>query len=172
MNGRPRKTEAELKLSGSFQKSRHANRLESSPVTEIPLAPSDFDKEHADYWDETCGLLKMNGLLTKTDPHAVREYVVLSMLQKKAFAAIQAEGVVLHIDNGRGETVKANPATETYTKLSGLRLSYMDRFGFNPKARQALKTEQSAPEKSEFEKLFEASQQPYIPPGKRKNAEA
>ena len=172
ITGRPRKSESELQMAGTFRKDRHANRLTAATVSEIPPAPKDFDAEHAEYWTETCELLRLNGILTKTDPHSIREYTVLSILQKQMFAVIKSEGVILRVDNGRGETVKSNPAVEAYTKLSGLRMSLMDRFGFSPKARQGLKTEQVAPEKSEFEKLFDMAGAAFVPPGKRKNAEA
>lgn len=165
----------ELKrLRGTAQPSRlRPNALKAATVNELPEPPEWLGEIAKTEWrDKTAELFGM-GILAKADFSLLAALCNEWEIYQLSEVELKKTGrYFVTRDEETGEVVKAAPvpsvrigkeALEKYIQLSG-------EFGFTPAARLKIQISPKA-EKSEFEKLFEAAGQ-YIPPGKRKNAEA
>jgi P27 family predicted phage terminase small subunit len=114
------------------------------PIAKIPESPADFDAEHRAIWDRTCGLLFKHKILTDHDLDAVRMYCELTILRRDALAEVKKDGLSYTTDSGQ---TKPHPSIASAMQFNSALMSLIDRFGFNPKARQSLKIgEEDTPE--------------------------
>jgi|GEM_PF-3730612 len=66
--GRPRKTDAQKKLEGTFRKDRSAaGSISFSAITKVPEAPADFDDVAKGVWDTICAELIKIGMMESID---------------------------------------------------------------------------------------------------------
>ena len=136
MKGGDRKSKSikELKEAGTYRKDRHANRLEMhvKPISDIPSPPEDFDTEHVEKWYKVCGGLKDLGLLQAQDLDAIEHYVRLSFVARNSLAEYLKCPIIKD---------RVNPAWRVYNDAMKEYGKLMDKFGFNPRARQGIKVE-------------------------------
>lgn len=130
------KTESERKASGFTRPSRHSNRIQevSKVVESIPKAPRHFDKRHADKWAEVCKNLYDLTILKTVDLDLVEKYVVNWFVSHDAWMEIQREGIT---QDGR-----KHPAINVMNDAQKVVISVGSLFGFNPRARMGIKTEE------------------------------
>ena len=127
MKGRPSKSDAELKASGTFRPDRHQHRAKADKVDSLPT-PEGFDSEHLAKWEEVCDHLRAFEILAKQDSDSVMTYVVAIIMQRKAWAE-SLKG---------GDGVK--DAVLIFEKMEKIIKPLREQFGFTPKARQGIQT--------------------------------
>lgn len=132
------KSEKEHKAKGNYRPNRHANRMEGvvKLVATPPKPPSDFDQIHSELWVKTCALLYSHKLLTENDYDIIRLYCETIALRRTALINVAEKGLTYQTDTGH---IRQNPNAALILQLTNTLLSITDRFGFNPKSRQALK---------------------------------
>ena len=128
---RKSKSDEELKMSGTFRKDRHSDRLKPDIVSELP-PPSHYDDEHTLKWNETVSRLRDTGILTNQDFDTLEAYVSTHVLSQKAWKDI--------LTNGFEIEGYPNPAIKHYLAFEAVLKNIRDQFGFNPRSRQSLKT--------------------------------
>jgi phage terminase small subunit len=71
-------------------------------------------------------------------------YAETTVLRRLALAEVKRDGLSYTTDSGQ---TKSHPSIDSAMRFTGILMNLIDRFGFNPKARQALKIgEEEKPE--------------------------
>ena len=161
------------KLRGTAQPSRlRPNALKAASVGELPDPPEWLGEVAAQEWrDKTAELFAM-GILAKADFSLLAALCTEWEIYQLSEIELKKTGRYFTIRDEEGNVVKAAPVPTVRIGKEALEkyISLSSEFGFTPAARLKIQVGKP-PEKSEFEKLFEAAGQ-FTPPGKRKNAEA
>jgi len=136
---RQAKSKEEHKAKGNYRPVRHENRIQevSKVVESIPKAPKHFDKRHADKWQEVCKNLYDLTILKTVDLDLVEKYVVNWFVSHDAWMEIQREGFT--------QDGKKHPAINVMNDAQKVVISVGSLFGFNPRARMGIKTEEKKP---------------------------
>jgi len=140
--GRPTKATSELTQTGTYRKDRHGGRMENNadPLEEVEAAPAHFTADQKALYYNVAELTLNNGLLTRMDYFTLCRYVECTFGAQDCQREINEKGYVLDND-------KKNPACEMLMKYYTILEHIEDRFGFNPKARQSIKSTPKAKEK-------------------------
>jgi P27 family predicted phage terminase small subunit len=127
---------SEHKAKGNYRPSRHENRIQeiSKVVESIPKAPKHFDKRHSDKWQEVCKNLYDFTILKTADLDTIEKYVVNWFISHDAWMEIQRDGIT---QDGR-----KHPAINVMNDAQKVVISIGSLFGFNPRARMGIKTEE------------------------------
>lgn len=142
---------------GTFQKVRHAKRLEVKPASQVPPPPADFDAEHAAKWNQVCQLLLDAEILADQDVDAIRNYVENNLTATRSYADVLANGYTIETEHGP----RLNPSWRVYQEARKMEKMMYDQFGFTPRARMGLKVDKDKGKKEEdpFEALFTRKKQ-------------
>jgi P27 family predicted phage terminase small subunit len=121
---------------GNYRPVRHQNRIQevSKVVESIPKAPKHFDKRHADKWAEVCKNLYDLTILKTVDLDLVEKYVVNWFVSHDAWQEVQREGIT--------QDGKKHPAINVMNDAQKVVITVGSLFGFNPRARMGIKTEE------------------------------
>lgn len=138
MKGRPPKTSAEHKATGTYQKVRHANRIELPPVDGIPPPPDGFTERMAEWWVHY--ITDIKGFTTLGQPHlnAVALLCKLMAERETLDADVQLKGHTFQTDSGQ---IKINPAFTARVQIDGQILKLYEQFGFTLRSSMTIKTE-------------------------------
>lgn len=127
---------ADHKAKGNIRPSRHENRIQevSKVVEAIPKAPKHFDKRHSDKWQEVCKNLFDLAILKTADLDTIEKYVVNWFVSHDAWLEVQRDGIT--------QDGKKHPAINVMNDAQKVVISIGSLFGFNPRARMGIKTEE------------------------------
>jgi P27 family predicted phage terminase small subunit len=127
----------ELQARGTYKAARHRDRLENHTTTVGTLEPPEhLDGEQKEKFLEVCDHLAGFGVLSPADRDGITTYVETLDLQNKARQAVQKYGAMIELE---GKTA-TNPAARLYLQCEAVLKPLRERFGFDPKSRQGLKT--------------------------------
>lgn len=127
----------ELQARGTFKAARHKDRLENHTTTVDTLEPPEhLDSEQAAKFLEVCEHLAGFGVLSPADRDGITTYVETLDLQNEARKAVQKYGAMVEVD---GKTA-TNPAARLFLQCEAVLKPLRERFGFDPRSRQGLKT--------------------------------
>ena len=127
----------ELQARGTFKAARHRDRLADNLTTVDTLEPPEhLDSEQKAKFLEVCDHLAGFGVLSLADRDAITTYVETLELQNLAWQSVQKNGVMIDKD-GQPTT---NPAMRIYLQCDAVLKPLRERFGFDPRSRQGLKT--------------------------------
>ncbi len=158
MKGRPPKSTAQHKAQGTYQKVRHANRLEVSTVSEIPTAPAGYSKEKAEMWHRICTDLVEHNILSRADLNALTLYVDSIFIARAALATLEKEGYYIEFAGGNK---RLHPAHRVYMDATKQERALYDQFGQTPLARTRLKVEkEDKPEVDHLAEIWASNIQP------------
>ena len=130
----------ELEARGTLRKHRHEGRLSDNAATVETLDPPEhLDKAQKAKFLEVCANLAELGLLTLADRDAITAYIETWTLQNLAWQEVQKNGVLIESD---GKTA-TNPAMRIYLQCDAVLKPLRERFGFDPRSRQGLKTKKA-----------------------------
>lgn len=127
MKGRPPKSNEQHKRDGTFEPSRHKNRVVAPTISGLPQAPVDFDSVHCQRWHEVCEFISGMGVLSVPDVESIRIYVELDVIRREAWARYR-EG------RAREDWLIYRDSAEKILKMQ-------IEFGFNPRSRMSMKVE-------------------------------
>lgn len=137
MKGRPPKDTTRHKADGTYQQSRHKNRVDVDPIDSLPDPPKDYSIERSAKFLECCAALKEMGTLATADLDRVRQYVDAYFDYMEAETAMAKSGKFQDTKGGwrvhPAWRVK-NDASNTMRMMSGL-------LGFSPLDRMRIKVE-------------------------------
>lgn len=135
---------AELQKDGTFREDRHGNRVESisKPLQNLPDPPAYFDKKHKDFWTKTCKGIHEMGILNQVDVEDIEIYVINWFIWKDASQSLIKEGIMITVETEKGIRQIKNPAEIVMRNSERTIIAIGDKFGFNPRARMGIKTEQ------------------------------
>jgi P27 family predicted phage terminase small subunit len=138
--GRPRKTDEQKKLEGTFRKDRStADSVKFVAITKTPDAPDSFDDVATEVWNTICGELIKLGILQSIDIYQLQ---IICNEMSIYWKCINEIGSDFTIDTGTGSK-KVNPlytvATQSLNNANRLAAQY----GFTPAARMKLKMSNS-----------------------------
>jgi P27 family predicted phage terminase small subunit len=129
MKGRPPKSEAKHKESGTYRAHRHSTRLKTNPDDDLQ-PPEHFTPEQAAKWNEVVNHLKSFDILAEQDADSIATYVQSVILQRAMFIEMQRTGI------HDGE--KTSAAFRVYRDLENVIKPLREQFGFTPRARQSI----------------------------------
>ncbi len=142
------KSAKEHKAKGNYRPSRHAGRLENAVkvVASPPKPPKHFDKRHKDLWETCCQDVFNLGVLVEPDVHLIEMFVSNWFLWQDAIKSVQDEGYTITVEAGEFMRQIPNPAIRIMTESSKVCNQIADKFGFSPRARMGIKTQERPPE--------------------------
>ena len=129
MKGRPPKSEAKHKESGTYRAHRHSTRLKAGTDNDLQ-PPAHFTPEQIDKWNEVINHLKSFDILAEQDADSIATYVQSVILQRAMFIEMQKTGI------HDGE--KTSAAFRVYRDLENVIKPLREQFGFTPRARQSI----------------------------------
>lgn len=141
MKGRLPKDTAQHKADGTFEPSRHSNRVELAPVDVIPTPPDGFSTAKAAKWIECCAALKDMGTLTTADLDRVRQYVDAYFDYIEADRVLRTAG--LYQDTKTGW--KVHPAWRVKVDAGNQMRMMSGLLGLSPLDRMRIKVEKKTP---------------------------
>jgi P27 family predicted phage terminase small subunit len=138
MRSRTPKSTAQHKADGTYQKSRHRDRVEQPPVSGNPLPPPDFTERQTYWWNHY--VRDISGFTTLTEPHlnAVALLCRLTVEREILEAEIQANGHTFRTDSGQ---LKINPAFTARMAVDNQIIKLFEQFGFTLRSSMNLKVE-------------------------------
>lgn len=130
----------ELEARGTLRKHRHEGRLIDNAATVETLDPPEhLDSAQKAKFQEVCDNLAELGVLTLADRDAITAYIETLTLQNLAWLEVQKNGVLIESE---GKTA-TNPAMRIYLQCDAVLKPLRERFGFDPRSRQGLKTKKA-----------------------------
>lgn len=141
MTGRPAKPTNIHRLQGTFEKSRHTNRMDVDvkPLIYVPLPPNRLSSEGREMWMNLAPLLVSHGLLSEFDLPAFETLVETTGESRRLRAA----------QNG-GEPVR----TADISDCERRQLALLIQFGLTPAARAKIKIEKVKQDESPLAKFI------------------
>jgi P27 family predicted phage terminase small subunit len=134
--GRPRKTDAQKKLEGTFRKDRSAaGSLSFTSITKVPAAPEGFDDLAKDVWNTICGELIQKKIMEAIDIYNIQ---VICKNMSIYWDCLKEMGNQYIVDTGTGST-KTNPLFTTANQAFAIADRLGSRYGFSPTDRMKLK---------------------------------
>lgn len=133
-----------MQKDGTFRSDRHGNRVESisKPMQTLPKAPAYFDKKHKEFWEKTCNGIYEMGVLNQVDIEQIELYVLNWFIWKDASQSLINEGIMISVETEKGIRQIKNPAEIVMRNSERTLMALGDKFGFSPRARMGIKTEQ------------------------------
>lgn len=136
MKGRKPKTTERHKAEGTYDASRHRDRLRHPMLTYIPAPPSGFTDAQKKIWTGTCEMLLRDGQLTDTYLMALEHYCNAWLMWDKAAAEVAKSGITFSTDSGQ---TKTNPAVQVAKEMIALMMRILEQFGYTPRAAMSIK---------------------------------
>lgn len=88
--GHNRKTTAQLKAEGTFDTSRHRNRVDIACKNEYPEMPSSLNQDGKELWQKVCDVLPKE-VVTRLDGDSLRTYCECYQLYRKVYPMYLAD---------------------------------------------------------------------------------
>ncbi len=134
--GRPRKTDQQKKLEGTFRKDRSAgNTISYTAITKVPDAPDEFDDVAKGVWKTICAELIKTGIMEAIDIYNIQVICINMSIYHKCLNKMGDQFVV---DTGTGST-KTNPLFTTANQALTMANQLAAKYGFSPTDRMKLK---------------------------------
>ena len=134
--GRPRKTDQQKKLEGTFRKDRSASgSLSYTAITKVPAAPEGFDDVAKGVWNTICGELIKKNMMESIDIYNIQ---VICINYSIYWKCITKMGDEFTVDTGTGST-KTNPLFTTANQALTMANQLAAKYGFSPPDRMKLK---------------------------------
>ena len=142
--GHNAKPSSQLKKDGTYRKDRHAARVEGvAKILEvIPKAPAHFDQKHREKWAQVCKKVYELGILAEQDTDAIEQYVCNWLMWEAAAAEVLKRGITFT----DGDRIIKNPAFNVMQEAGKVVNQIGALFGFSPRARMGIKTQETKPE--------------------------
>lgn len=145
--GRPRKTDAQKKLEGTYRKDRSsAGSISFSTITKIPAPPKSFDDVAIAVWNTICGELIKLQILQSIDIFSLE---IICNEMSIYWKCMTQMGTSYTVSTGTG-SYKVNPLYTTASQALNNANRLAAQYGFTPAARMKLKmtTEDSKPKEN------------------------
>lgn len=134
--GRPRKTDQQKKLEGTFRKDRSSgNTISYTAITKVPPAPESFDDVAKAVWKTICAELIKTGMMEAIDIYNIQ---VICNNYSIYWKCINEMGDQFIVDTGTGST-KTNPLFTTANQALTMANQLAAKYGFSPTDRMKLK---------------------------------
>lgn len=134
--GRPRKTDQQKKLEGTFRKDRSAvGSISFTAITKVPPAPDEFDDVAKGVWNTICGELIKKSMMESIDIYNIQIICINYSIYWKCIKLMGNEFIV---DTGTGST-KTNPLFTTANQAITIAERLSAKYGFSPTDRMKLK---------------------------------
>jgi len=148
MRGRKSKPTELLRVQGTLDRSRHANRdTEPKPSGDLFEPPADMPEVEKGIWRYAVENAP-RGLLKNLDRSVFETWVRAVDAQRVAHEVMTREGIVT--GSPQGGTVE-HPAVRTFQKMSLLLLRCAEQLGFSPAARPRVHVDPEAEKTNPFE---------------------
>ena len=131
MKGRPAKSTAQHKADGTYNTTKHKDRVQYPTLDAIPKPPSYFTKEQAGKWNTFCAMLQRDGMLSDTYLELLERYCNAWLTWWKARTEVDANGLTFTTDSGQ---TKQNPAVAIEKEMLSLMVRILEQFGYTPRA--------------------------------------
>lgn len=134
--GRPRLSDAEKKLKGTFRKDQSsAGSITFSAITKIPKPPDSFDEVAIAVWNTICTeMIKLN-IMQSID---IFNLQIICNEMSIYWKCMKQMGNMYTVDTGTGST-KVNPLYTTASQALNNANRLAAQYGFTPAARMRLK---------------------------------
>lgn len=147
--GRPRKPEAEKRLSGSRHQNSDAVEFDSIANIDCPEWIVEFDLARQ-MWETVCPTLCKSGVLSANDAHVLEAFCMEYYRWRLALEKYKADGPV--VIGANGGPIK-NPAATVINECLRNITSYGAQLGLSPSARSALIGTGGPKPKGEFDEF-------------------
>ena len=125
---RPTKTKAEKIRKGTYQKYKEIIALDLQPLTELPLAPDEFNAKEKWFYDTVCEALFNSGLLRSADLMTIESMAGWWSIMKESQKDIRENGMVQVAESGWRNP---SPSIAIFEKAWNKLKDFSDRYGFN-----------------------------------------
>ena len=152
----PPKSTREHKEKGNYRPSRHGSRAEGKlrVLQTIPDPPEHFAERERNLWERACKDVFEMGILANPDIQLLEMYVTHWFLWQDSVKDINENGLTKEFAVGEKVTVIRNPSIQVMNESSKIVNQISDKFGFSPRARMGIKTQETKPE-DPFAKFLE-----------------
>jgi len=134
--GRPRKTDQQKKLEGTFRKDRSAaGSLSYTAINKVPPAPEGFDDVAKAVWETICTELIKLGIMQSIDIFNIQ---IICNEMSIYWKCMNEMGNMYTIETGTG-SYKVNPLYTTASQALNNANRLSAQYGFTPTARMKLK---------------------------------
>ena len=113
---------------GTLRKSREPIALDLSPLTEVPSAPEDFNKDEKWFYETVCEALFNSGLLRSADLMTIESMAGWWAIMKESQKDIRDNGMIQVASTGYK---MPSPAVAIFEKAWNKLKDFTDRYGFN-----------------------------------------
>lgn len=135
--GRPPKSTAQHKADGTYNATKHRDRVQYPLLDTIPKPPTGFKQEQAAKWNTICATLHRDGMLSDTYLHLVELYCNAWQRWYEAKREVDKTGITFDTDSGQ---TKQNPAVAIEKEMMALQLRILQDLGYTPRAAMSMKT--------------------------------
>jgi len=139
------------KAEGTYNATKHRDRLTFPVLDAIPKPPGYFTKEQVVKWNLFCTMLKRDGMLSDTYLELLERYCNAWLTWWKAHKEVDEKGITF--DTGSGQT-KQNPAVAIEKEMLALMLRILQDFGYTPRSAMAIKMPGGKDEKDPMEEFL------------------
>ena len=136
------------KALGNFRPSRHDGRVDAKVklVKAPPEPPEHYDERHRNMWKVCCEEVYNLGVLAQPDVHLIEMFVSNWFLWQDAIKCVNEEGYMITVGAGEFQKEIPNPAIRIMNDASRIVNQVADKFGFSPRSRMGIKTQDLPPE--------------------------
>ena len=135
--GRPPKSTAQHKKDGTYNATKHRDRLQHPILEAIPAPPDYFTAGQSEKWNMICAMLKRDGMLSDTYLELLERYCNAWGTWWKARLEVDQSGITFETDSGQ---TKQNPAVAIEKEMLSLMLRILQDFGYTPRSAMSIKT--------------------------------
>lgn len=136
MAGRRPKSTAEHIKDGTYNATKHRDRLKHPLLDTVPAPPADFNKAQKDRWNMICRMMIRDGQLSDTYLPALENYCNAWKRWSEAAKEVNETGLTFTTDTGQ---TKANPAVQIEKEMLSLMMRILEQFGYTPRAAMSIK---------------------------------
>lgn len=154
MAGRPPKSTEQHKRDGTYQATRHKNRVELPVSNKVPDPPAHLNKAQGEVWRRMCQLLIDANRLSDQFLPAIELYCECWKTYKDAVADVDINGLTFETDSGQ---VKVNPAVNIEKEMRAQMIRIIEQFGFTPRSNMTFKDPPKADEEDPFMAILKTS---------------
>lgn len=124
------------KAEGTYNATKHRDRLAFPLLESIPKPPRYFTKEQADKWNGICAMLNRDGMLSDTYLELLERYCNAWQRWWEACQDVNEKGLTFETESGQ---TKQNPAVAIEKEMLALMFRILQDFGYTPRAAMAIK---------------------------------
>ncbi len=136
MAGRKPKSTAQHKAEGTYNATKHRDRLAFPMLDTIPKPPGYFTKEQVAKWNGICAMLKRDGMLSDTYLELLERYCNAWLTWWKARQHVDSKGLTYISNTGNPHQ---NPSVQIEKEMLALMLRILQDFGYTPRSAMAIK---------------------------------